>query len=54
MGRLELVMDSYGHVDDFQPLFVKIPLKFGMKKERWKFDEFRKTRFFFQGIDFEL
>ena len=38
-------MDSYSHVDNFQSLFVKIPVKFGMKKERRKFDRLWKTRF---------
>ena len=40
MGELLLVMDSYGHGDNFQPVFIKIPVKFHTKKERRKSDEF--------------
>ena len=40
MGGLLLVMDSYGHGDNFQPVFNKITVKFHTKKERRKSDEF--------------
>ena len=45
MGGFFLVMDSYGHVDNFQPVFVKISMIFPLKNVRWKLDDFRKARF---------
>ena len=32
MGGLLLVMDSYGHGDNFQPVFIKMPVNFIRKK----------------------
>ena len=34
MGGFFLVMDSYGHVDNFQPVFVKISMIFPLKNVR--------------------
>ena len=42
MDGFFLVMDSYGHVDNFQPLFTKIPVKFSMKKNAGNLTDFEK------------
>ena len=34
MGGFFLVMDSYGHVDNFQPVFVRISMIFPLKNVR--------------------
>ena len=40
MGGFFLVMESYGHVANFQPVLVKILMIFATKNEPRKFDEF--------------
>ena len=42
MGGLLLVMDSYGHGDNFQPVFIKIPVKFHTKKNAGNLTNFEE------------